>query len=192
MKKISSIIFAIVFLLSCNDDPVNPPDDQSMFDSSYFPLHVGNEWVYEVDFYYGLDTVHHKIFGKENIDGVIYYSLKREFSSRSILRENIIDTVFVRPFNENQINYLYEGKDTLFIDFQNNFKRVNQNYLVHNQDSISVKGIKYYNLKVLILDVIEQIFSHYAKGIGMVYRIDHGYVHHLIYAKINGKEIGNK
>jgi hypothetical protein len=82
---------------------------QTAKDSSYFPLSIGNQWIYKLDSYNIFDTV--TVVDTQHVNGNLYYAVK-EYSYRyTWFRKDkkkfyIVDTAAIRIDNSNIREYL--------------------------------------------------------------------------------------
>lgn len=87
---------------------------QSQKDSSYFPLAIGNQWIYESDNNYFIDTLN--VVNTQSVDGKLYYAIQQNSYNLYLwFREEnnkvyIVDTVTNQPF-------LLKAEEYLIYDF---------------------------------------------------------------------------
>lgn len=112
MKKLFILGFILIFFISCND---NPPIYTVPEPIKFFPLKVGNYWVYES---YSLDERYKKISGTESIDS--FSIVSRQFISGKmafvILRFNnnkLIDTLFLVKENKQLFRFHNASEDSI-------------------------------------------------------------------------------
>lgn len=132
VKKMSSkifMLFSIIFLLSCKE---NVPIYISPDTMKFFPLKVGNYWVYES---YSIDDKYNRISGTESIDSLVVTAKISLLGSSCfvILRYN--DGIF---------------KDTLFLYIDKN-----QLFRLHNGETDSIPGLVSKFFKIGDLDLKE-------------------------------------
>ncbi|MCE5305587.1 MAG: hypothetical protein ABFD00_09600 [Chloroherpetonaceae bacterium] len=203
MNRITIISLALLmlFAVSCKQEPATIEEDkyinEVISDTSYFPLDIGNEWIYDIS--YDTVNIHLKV-----IDSAYFNSLKYSV----VLCENYqgkfapvnLDTMYLRTTDGIKFYRYINGAERLYLDFSQDF-------------TDSIKGIKYsvsipensygiptgvYSIplgefqdckKIESIEVEPRIYIS-AKGIGMISFTWFKGKATLIYAKINGTEIG--
>lgn len=187
------LIYALLIISidSCTGDQSTTPEENSSLSNSYYPLQVGNQWVYH-QIEVGYDTV--SVEGERTINGKKYFEVFRSNSPipPSLYRE------------ENGVIYdRYEGNDYIILDpsrplgekWQRPYNR--SAYIASHSDTVfSSIGPIFNCIKIIIdgeLDITESV---YAPGVGIVsanLQLKQGFVIGgtivLKYAIVNGDSI---
>lgn len=184
MKKL--ILLLIVLLSgSCNKDSnVLTP----VLTSEYFPLQVGNKWVFISSFdssswtYEITDT---KIFNEH-----VYFERALTFSDGS----EYID--YFRVAENNLVLIYHEEKDYIYIDFERPLEEEwdsygeNYGYIRQRDMSTQVEAGNFENVTEVFMDnrSISDVyeFNRYAPGVGLVESIRFRFALKLISASVNG------
>ena len=188
MKAIISLIFAIfiIALFSCDS---SQPIEQDNTETSYFPLQVGNEWIYEVD----RDTVqlYTKVTGKTTKNDREYFILNYvQYQGPGKVSEE--KTMYLRSPDGKKI-YQYENDaETLFRDFSEVITDTNytNKYITSKRDYIDIPIGRFndvINVRAVGFDRDAGASMDYAKRVGLIRAGWCRGSFHLKYAKVNGK-----
>lgn len=168
----------------CSKEGITEPE----FSQDYFPLAVGNKWIFKSgEIEWTIEVMGRKIISNHN-----YFVVVRIY-------EDIPDTNYYRVNELKQILVNYEGKDYLFIDFQKTpgdtwdvfgttFARVRNLNL-----TVTVPAGKFHDVTEIYFDNYElsDLYEHnyYAPGIGLIRSVGFRRLSELISAFVNGINI---
>ncbi|MCI0530372.1 MAG: hypothetical protein L0Y74_00235, partial [candidate division Zixibacteria bacterium] len=181
------------FTTGCNDTPFSPGE------TGFFPLNVGNTWIYESDSDRFGPPFENKveIVGVSNIAGRSYFVFETIYHSTSTIPA-YRDTCYYRSDGEGKIFGFREGEEFLYIDFN---REVNEKWqsrgeyigVIQGKNKIvEVPAGRFTNVTQVYFDipqyVDDEFCENYAPGVG---RLDisclFGVPMYLKSARIDGK-----
>jgi len=191
MKQLISLILAIFIIafFSCDS---NQTTEQNNTEASYFPLQVGNEWIYGVL----NDTVeiYMKITETINLNNREYYTLAYT-STRGKGKVSEEEKMYLRSPDGLKI-YQYENDtETLYRDFSDiitdsSYKEKFTTTYVPYKDLQMGRFNDVKSVREIDFQYDSGFIYYYAKGIGFIGQVWFRGNYYLKYAKVNGKEIG--
>ena len=109
-SKIILYFFLFLSYLTCSNPP-EPTQTEEL--SHFFPMQVGNRWVYTTDYTFTQFEQYMEIIGTESIGTNEYFAWERRFSSGTYVERR---SYRAGPGKTIYINYF--GREFLYIDFQ--------------------------------------------------------------------------
>ncbi len=194
-------LFLILIIFTCSDSGLGPNENKS-----YFPLQIGNEWIYEYDFRTpdGLvtDTLVYTITGTKKIKGQTYYEFNKHmpfFPSNWII-PNIGEQLLRQSENGNILvsidssEYLFFLFDNVLIDTMIKMKLTDLDYwlkIYSKNETVNTEAGTftdcYKTLYYIPLITGTEYFIWFAQGYGpvQIYYPEFDITYELIHIKIN-------
>jgi hypothetical protein len=183
MNKLIKILLLVLLLItSCVDERtgiVNPDE------VSYFPMQVGNRWIYESD---SLDLTI-EITGIKILNAFAYFEFIKTYDGE-------MDTMFCKAMSDERIYIFFNGTDELLIDFQSPegeiwqsfgefFSKVNRRELSVQTTAGNFENvIEIFTDNTQLSDLYE--FNKYAPEVGLIETIGFRRMFRLKSARVNG------
>lgn len=195
-------LIAIFSLSACSEEHVVKNNNSNVLfthqitgDSTFFPLNIGNKWIYRMIMFSDTTELTTEITGIESINSTDYFVVKSNtgcfncnnigVQSISYIRRNDYKT-FLKLMDN--LEYPYRCFTDTSISFDNCPELI-QTYM-EIRDSITVPAGIFNSILLTEGSGSEPFQYYYAKGAGMIKKFwMKGYME-LIYAEINGKTIG--
>ncbi len=182
---LTSLVILLLTMVSCKENPVERTS------SHYFPLEIGNEWIYE---FFGdtTETLNQTVTGTMIINKLNYYILvSSNYNGTNIVGK--VDTFYIRNADGMKFYEYRPSGETLYLDFSDN---ITDSVYIH---TYKTEDLAFFDLKIGRFSncklVEDFAFARdggssriYAKGVGLI-RI--GWFRgelQLKSAKINGKK----
>ncbi|MDA3843211.1 MAG: hypothetical protein PF588_02425 [Candidatus Kapabacteria bacterium] len=185
MKRFTILGLVLISLIiaACGDSSVNPADGNNP-NGSYYPLAVGNYWIYETEEGSGADvqrdTIRNEVFSTVEIDGETWF--KTSFDEPPVRWEN--DTLNFYDNNGKSPGFLNENMkagDTLYYEADGDDDSSTEYLVIVEESGIveNVSGRNYSNV-VLVTSTYSEVvngttrreifklMSYWSKGIGLI------------------------
>lgn len=198
MKHILLIIICLILATSCKN--LVDDDAETEFDLGYYPLKVGNVWVYREE-YQGFiqDTIVpnyliKEVVGTQDFEGKTYFKVDSYFKNK----EKMTQSTYLRV--ENDIVYQYNPefenhKKSIFADlnYPSQIENAYNNRIVYKEKGSLNTEIGLFDKCVwtTIPAVDGASDDVYAPNIGMIYSDNFGVIYKIVYTKISSEELGD-
>lgn len=129
-----SLVILLLTMVSCKENPVESTS------SHYFPLEIGNEWIYESYADTNI-TLNLRVTGLMKMNNLNYFILV----SANFNRTNKVgkeDTIFIRSSNGMKFYEYHPSGETLYLDFSDNV--TDSTYI----NTYKTEVLAYYDLKI--------------------------------------------
>ncbi len=191
-RVILSSALAILAMIefSCEHNTPNSPEEAGL---GYFPMKVGNHWIYESAIPQSDWAFELKIVGTTHISGKKYFI----FEKRN-LDSGFVDSTLYRADEDGKIHIYKEGQERLYIDFALAAGESWPSYLGYTGEISQKNGSRevpagaFENCVGVFFDapdsVDEELNNIYAPGVGLIETSGFRFVLQLKSAVVNGVE----